>query len=55
MGADVMKKPVQIAADKRHKRLSLPTNRAKPRTTQQLVIAPRRSQRLPHWSCNDGK
>jgi len=50
-----MKTPAQQAADRLHNRLSLHTNRAKPRNTQQLVIAPRRSQLLPHWSSNNGR
>jgi len=45
-----MKTPVQIAADKRHKALSLPTARAKPRNTQQLVIAPRSAAIYPDWN-----
>jgi len=41
-----MKTPTQIAADKRHKRLSLPTNRKPPAHAQQLVIAPRSTQMI---------
>jgi hypothetical protein len=44
------KTPSQIAADNRHKRLSLATNRAKPRNTQQLVIAPRSNTPYRDWN-----
>ena len=45
-----MKTPAQQAADRRHKRLSLPTNRAMPRNTQQLVIAPRSTAPYRDWN-----
>jgi len=44
------KTPAQQAADRLHKRLSLPTNRAKPRNTQQLVITPRSTEPYPGWN-----
>jgi len=50
-----MKTPLQLASDKRQKALLLPTKRAKPRNVQQIVIAPRRTQLLPHWSSNDAR
>jgi len=41
-----MKTPSQIAADKRHKLLSLPTNRKTPTQAQSFVIAPRSTQMI---------
>lgn len=50
-----MKAPEQKAADKRNRALLLPTNRATPRNVQKPIIAPRRTQLLPHWSSEDGR
>jgi len=42
-----MKTPAQIAADKRHKALSLPTNRKPPTQVQKtFIIAPREDQMI---------
>jgi hypothetical protein len=40
----------QIAADKRHRALLLPTNHATPRNVQKPFVEPRRAQLLPIWS-----